>query len=203
MEVPRVKISNPINIDIIIQNEIRNNDKDENFIFYHFKLNELLNDINNLEKNLPVWISKFLLLNKFNSHPITKIGFIVKPDTNQTTSVISSAGNPHGHSHTHANGGGGGAAKKHQGVKPLPNLTNPGTRLNAHSMLRVSKVLEFTTERFTDPTIEMLNHVPVEDWLEITCRDKILPLHMTLATVKARIWKSNSDVELCYRRKTK
>ncbi|GMF02291.1 unnamed protein product [[Candida] boidinii] len=70
-------------------------------------------------------------------------------------------------------------------------------------MLRVSKVLEFTTERFTDPTIEMLNHVPVEDWLEITCRDKILPLHMTLATVKARIWKSNSDVELCYRRKTK
>lgn len=196
IEVPRVKISNPINIDIVIQNEIRNNDKDENFIFYHFKLNELLNDIGNLEKNIPVWTSKFLLLNRFNPHPITKVGFIVKPDTNQTgTSVVSSGG----HEHPHANG----AAKKHHGVKPLPNLSNPGTRLNAHSMLRVSKVLEFTAERFTDPTIEMLNHVPVEEWLEVTCRDKILPLHMTLATVKARIWKSNSDVELCYRRKTK
>ncbi|VEU22043.1 DEKNAAC103034 [Brettanomyces naardenensis] len=74
-------------------------------------------------------------------------------------------------------------------LKPMES-TN---RLTAYSLLRVGKVIEYINEK-----------LPEEDGdldLELLCRNRILPDRATLNTIKTRIWKSSSDVELVFRRR--
>lgn len=63
-------------------------------------------------------------------------------------------------------------------------------KLSAYSMLRVSKVMEFVRERLP-PEQREVN-------LGLYCKDVALAPDTTLGTIKARIWKSNGDVQLDY-----
>lgn len=84
----------------------------------------------------------------------------------------------------------------------VPNITNGNCRLNAYNMLRVKRILTYITDRMDTKTEEMTRHVKPEDWLEVLCNDKVLPNGMTLATLKATVWRASGDIQIQYRRKS-
>jgi WD repeat-containing protein 48 len=100
----------------------------------------------------------------------------------------------------------------------LPSIAGPdgNSRLNANRMLRVKKILGYVAERMevvSDPT--EANTLKPEEYLELYCNDQVskfsgvaflalttmlkLPITMTLATLRAHIWKGGSDVMLFYK----
>lgn len=83
----------------------------------------------------------------------------------------------------------------------VPNITNGNCRLNAYNMLRVKRILTYITDRMDTKTEEMSRHVKPEEWLEVLCNDKVLPNGMTLATLKATVWRASGDIQIQYRRK--
>ncbi|KAK0376686.1 WD domain-containing protein [Colletotrichum limetticola] len=84
----------------------------------------------------------------------------------------------------------------------LPDIatTDGNNRLNANRMLRVKKILAYVAERI-DPQPEnpepdaLLPH----EYLELYCNEQLLPITMTLATLRAHIWKGGNDVQLHYK----
>ncbi|ESZ94707.1 hypothetical protein SBOR_4901 [Sclerotinia borealis F-4128] len=84
----------------------------------------------------------------------------------------------------------------------LPSIAGPdgNARLNANRMLRVKKILAYVAER-----IEPLGEQPdpkdckPEDYLELFCYEQKLPISMSLATLRAHIWKGGADVMLYYK----
>ncbi|KAK8862627.1 WD repeat-containing protein [Apiospora arundinis] len=84
----------------------------------------------------------------------------------------------------------------------LPSIatTDGNNRLNANRMLRVKKILSYVAERI-DPSLEEAdeNALKPEEYLELYCNDQLLPIDMSLATLRAHIWKGGSDVVLYYK----
>jgi len=84
----------------------------------------------------------------------------------------------------------------------LPSIAGPdgNSRLNANRMLRVKKILAYVAER-----VEAAPETPdpaalrPEDYLELYCYDQKLPITMTLATLRAHVWKGGADVMLYYK----
>ncbi|KAJ0322707.1 hypothetical protein Brms1b_002088 [Colletotrichum noveboracense] len=84
----------------------------------------------------------------------------------------------------------------------LPDITSTdgNNRLNANRMLRVKKILAYVAERIETPVENpepdaLMPH----EYLELYCNDQLLPITMTLATLRAHIWKGSSDVQLYYK----
>ncbi|KAL0940592.1 UBP9-binding protein [Colletotrichum truncatum] len=84
----------------------------------------------------------------------------------------------------------------------LPDIatTDGNNRLNANRMLRVKKILAYVAERIEVPVENpepdaLLPH----EYLELYCNDQLLPITMTLATLRAHIWKGGNDVQLYYK----
>lgn len=105
----------------------------------------------------------------------------------------------------------------------LPSITasDGNNRLNANRMLRVRKILSYVAERI-DPTYneDDPDALRPEEFLELYCNDQVgatpslpfslvdldtdtasqlLPNTMTLATLRAHIWKGAYDVLLYYK----
>ncbi|KAI0385311.1 WD40 repeat-like protein [Hypomontagnella monticulosa] len=84
----------------------------------------------------------------------------------------------------------------------LPSIatTDGNNRLNANRMLRVKKILAYVAERI-DPQAEEPEPEALkpEEYLELYCNDQLLPNTMSLATLRAHIWKGSSDVVLYYK----
>ncbi|KAK9454652.1 hypothetical protein V1511DRAFT_357712 [Dipodascopsis uninucleata] len=137
-------------------------------------------DIIKLEQELPTWVSEFLLLNKIPTKDLVKVSFVLQPYDDS-----------------------------------LPALPNGNARLNAYRMLRARKILSHVDERLADASPSPLPHVSTrgdangnsrpnpEEWLELLCQGQVLDNSFTLATIRARIWRSGGDVVLMYRRKSK
>ncbi|KFY38955.1 hypothetical protein V494_04161 [Pseudogymnoascus sp. VKM F-4513 (FW-928)] len=84
----------------------------------------------------------------------------------------------------------------------LPGIAGPdgNCRLNANRMLRVKKILAYVAERIEAiPDQADPNALKPEEYLELYCYDQKLPVTMTLATLRARIWKGGADVMLYYK----
>ncbi|KAI5923823.1 WD domain-containing protein [Camillea tinctor] len=85
----------------------------------------------------------------------------------------------------------------------LPSLAaaaDGNNRLNANRMLRVKKILAYVAERI-DPAPEEANPdaLKPEEYLELYCNEQLLPNTMSLATLRAHIWKGGNDVVLYYK----
>ncbi|KXJ86706.1 hypothetical protein Micbo1qcDRAFT_152686 [Microdochium bolleyi] len=84
----------------------------------------------------------------------------------------------------------------------LPSLatTDGNNRLNANRMLRVRKILAYVAERI-DPDYDETNAEALrpEEYLELYCNEQLLPNKMSLATMRAHIWKGGNDVVLHYK----
>jgi WD repeat-containing protein 48 len=99
----------------------------------------------------------------------------------------------------------------------LPSIAGPdgNSRLNANRMLRVKKILAYVAERIeAAPEIPDPDALRPEDYLELYCYDQVsfhpplgntsdrakkLPITMSLATLRAHVWKGGADVMLYYK----
>ncbi|KAF9889419.1 hypothetical protein FE257_007320 [Aspergillus nanangensis] len=88
-------------------------------------------------------------------------------------------------------------------AKPEENPAN-GTnnnRLNANRMLRAKKILAYVAERIdpADPDAPEENPMKPEDYMELYCQKMLIPPNMTLATIRAHMWRSAGDMVLYYK----
>ncbi|ODV94991.1 hypothetical protein PACTADRAFT_50826 [Pachysolen tannophilus NRRL Y-2460] len=180
LESPFINLKNEKDI-LIIVNEIQSDGG--KIELFHNKIFEYLSkeDKDNtslrfFEKILPKWIGEAVLLNKYPEIQYNKINFVIDQYKNENPSTPQ--------------------------VPEMPPITKTSNRLNAASVLRIKKILNFIIDRFDykPPEANETGFKP-EEFIELLCQDQVLPLDMTLGTVKARIWKKNSDVVLYYRRK--
>ncbi|POS87499.1 hypothetical protein EPUL_000677 [Erysiphe pulchra] len=84
----------------------------------------------------------------------------------------------------------------------LPSISAPdgNIRLNATRMLRVKKILAYIAERIESiPEIPNASTMKPEEYLDLYCYDQKLPITMTLATLRAHVWKGGADVMLYYK----
>lgn len=139
--------------------------------------------IHDLRTQLPRWIGHPILYDKFPAVNSSKVSF-------QLLEMDYSKLEPH-----QLIGG-----KSQRKIKKLPIMESL-IKLTAHEMLRVGKILTYLTDKFESRTAEMKDHREPSEWLALECRGKELPVGMTLQTIKAKVWKSSSDVELIFRRK--
>ena len=66
-------------------------------------------------------------------------------------------------------------------------------------MLRAKKIAAYVTDRI-DPDWQ-IDEDPLkpEEYIELYCHDQLVPPDMTLATLRAHVWKTGSDVMLYYK----
>jgi len=84
----------------------------------------------------------------------------------------------------------------------LPSIAGPdgNSRLNANRMLRVKKILAYVAERIeAAPEHVDPDALKPEEYLELYCYDQKLPISMSLATLRAHVWKGGADVMLYYK----
>ncbi|KAF5101504.1 hypothetical protein D0Z03_000582 [Geotrichum reessii] len=155
-------------------------------------------DIDKLEKLIPAWIARVLLLDQIPEKPEVKVGFVLVPCTE--------------------------AEQAAPGILPLPPVQQGGGRLNGYQMLRAHKAVSYLIERLqvpldneptdtvivdgkrvvpelagkSDEEIAAMDH---NNWIELVCQNQVVPRTMTLATIRTRIWRSGGDVVLKYRRR--
>ncbi|CAN8104053.1 unnamed protein product [Discula destructiva] len=127
-----------------------------------------------IEQCAPQWLGEVLLLNTTPQKEPVKVSFVLHPLPKSGLPALASA--------------------------------DGNNRLNANKMLRVKKILAYVAERI-DPTLEDPEQDPEqnpaalkpEEYLELYCNDQQLPIDMTLATLRAYIWKNANDVVLHYK----
>ncbi|KAM4066909.1 WD repeat protein [Hirsutella rhossiliensis] len=89
-------------------------------------------------------------------------------------------------------------------LHPMSNLppispADGTNRLNANRMLRVKKILAYVAERLDELLEDQPDGLKPEDYLELYCNDQLLGHTMSLATIRAHIWKGGSDVVMYYK----
>lgn len=150
-----------------------------------FLLGDLNNNtmINELRMKLPRWVGRPLLYNRYNPRDMPKIAFqLIECNYNELSPNKKIGG------------------KANKKIKKLPVLES-SIKLTSHNMLRVSKILTYLTDKFELKPSEMKNGKEASDWLVVECKGIELTKDMTLQTIKTKIWKSSSDIELYFRRK--
>ncbi|KAI8624597.1 WD domain-containing protein [Xylariaceae sp. FL1651] len=87
-----------------------------------------------------------------------------------------------------------------QDLLPSIAAADGNNRLNANRMLRVKKIIAYVAERIDPPPEEPdPDALKPEEYLELYCNDQLLPNTMSLATLRAHIWKGGNDVVLYYK----
>ncbi|KAI9851335.1 MAG: hypothetical protein M1838_003976 [Thelocarpon superellum] len=84
----------------------------------------------------------------------------------------------------------------------LPNIASVdgNSRLNANRMLRARKILAYVAERIEPAPDAADTQAPKpEEYLELYCQNQLIPVTMTLATLRAHVWKTGGDVLLYYK----
>lgn len=155
-------------------------------------------DLEKLEKLIPAWIARVLLLDQIPQKPEVKVGFVLVPCTEDEQAA--------------------------PGIAPLPPVQQGGGRLNGYQMLRAHKAISYLVERLQVPLddeplgtkiVEGKRYVPElagksddeiaamdhNTWVELLCQNQVLTHTMTLATIRTRVWRSGGDVVLKYRRR--
>lgn len=139
--------------------------------------------VNDLRKYLPQWIGLPILYDQCPTKESPKIAFqLLELDYNSLPPEKKIGG------------------KSQRKIKRLPVLES-SIKLTSHNMLRVGKILGYLTEKFESRTSEMKDKKPPSEWLILECRGQELDTSMTLQTIKTKIWKHSSDIELRFRRK--
>lgn len=136
-----------------------------------------------LRNNLPKWVGLAILFDKFPTKEPPKIAFQLQECDYSTLPLDKKIG-----------------GKVQRKIKKLPSLES-SIKLTSQSMLRVNKILVYLTEKFELRTTEMKDKKQPRSWLVLECKGRELDPNMTLQTIKTKIWKSSTDIELKFRRK--
>ncbi|KAK9722920.1 hypothetical protein K7432_002305 [Basidiobolus ranarum] len=174
-ETPPLAI--PTDTNIIISEETH--EASTSVDIYHGTVGNLGVDYHYIDEVAPIWLLEFLFKGKIPPKEPVKLSFVLKP---------------------HENSG-------------LSELPNGNSRLIANRMLRVRKLLTYIVEKLEldQPTTHSYGyeqqgsdpHIKPERWIELCCHDQVLPPTITLATIRAFIWKLGGDVLITYRYKIK
>ncbi|KAK5658618.1 hypothetical protein OQA88_2011 [Cercophora sp. LCS_1] len=126
-------------------------------------------DADIIEQRGPQWLGEVLLLNAIPQKDPVKVSFVLYPYQDKLPAIAVADGN---------------------------------NRLNANRMLRVKKILAYIAERI-DPVPEGEepdpNALRPEEYLELYCNEQLLPNTMSLATLRAHVWKGGNDIVLHYK----
>ncbi|KAK3387279.1 hypothetical protein B0H63DRAFT_521340 [Podospora didyma] len=127
-------------------------------------------DADIIEQRGPQWLSEVLLLNAIPPKDPIKVSFVLYPWQDKLPAITAADGN---------------------------------NRLNANRMLRVKKILAYVAERIETQPAEgeepESNALKPEEYLELYCNDQLLPITMSLATLRAHVWKGGNDIVLHYK----
>ena len=66
-------------------------------------------------------------------------------------------------------------------------------------MLRAKKIVAYVTDRIDPHGQDEENALKPEEYIDLYCHDQIVPHNMTLATLRAHVWKTGGDVVIYYR----
>ncbi|KAE8358028.1 hypothetical protein BDV27DRAFT_138317 [Aspergillus caelatus] len=143
---------------------------------YRGSVGSIREEIDKLEKSIPLWLADLLLKNQVPFKEPVKVAFTLKPYDDLLPPV----------------------------VKPEVNVANGNTtnnRLNANRMLRAKKILAYVAERIDPPNPHEPeeNAMKPEEYLELYCHKVLIPPNMTLATIRTHIWRSSGDMMLHYK----
>ncbi|KAL1879100.1 hypothetical protein VTK73DRAFT_7324 [Phialemonium thermophilum] len=126
-------------------------------------------DADIIEQRAPMWLGDLLLSNVTPMKDPVKVSFVLYP---------------------------------YQDLLPPISAADGNNRLNANRMLRVKKILAYVAERIdppADPDRPDPDALKPEEYLELYCNEQLLPATMSLATLRAHIWKGGSDIVLKYK----
>ncbi|KAE8149324.1 hypothetical protein BDV25DRAFT_156605 [Aspergillus avenaceus] len=172
-EAPALKI--PERVEVLIQEESGETAVASDL--YGGSVGRMRGDIDKLEKSIPLWLAGMLLKAELPLKEPVKVAFTLRPYDDLLPPV----------------------------VKPEVNATNGNatnnSRLNANRMLRAKKILAYVAERIDPPTPgePQENAMKPEEYLELYCQKTLIPPNMTLATMRAYIWRSSGDMVLYYK----
>ncbi|CEL03262.1 Putative WD repeat protein (AFU_orthologue; AFUA_5G11870) [Aspergillus calidoustus] len=141
---------------------------------YRGPIENISQDIDKLEKSVPLWLADLLLKNQMPFKEPVKLAFTLKPYDDSLPPV----------------------------VKPDPTGINGAnnSRLNANRMLRAKKILAYVSERIEEATGDpMQDMMKPEEYLELYCQHTLIPSNMTLATIRAHLWRTGGDMVLHYK----
>lgn len=149
-----------------------------------------------LEGTMPMWLLDYLLISRVPPVPVIKVGFVLHP------------------------------YPVRRGEEQLPDLLNTSqSKLTASRFLRVRKLTHHVQDKLArlsastgssattprssmdalgraSPTSPLKPRGPrAEDIYEIICNEIVLPLDMTLATVKQYVWRQTTELTMYYRRR--
>ncbi|CAN3362954.1 hypothetical protein DICA4_E06678 [Diutina catenulata] len=131
---------------------------------------------------LPRWIGRPILYNKLPPREVPKLAFCLTEVDYEKLHPDQKIG-----------------GKSQKKIKKLP-LLDQQIKLTSHNMLRASKIMQYLTEKLDSKTSEMKSGKAPTEWLALECRGVEIDPSMTLQTIKTRIWKSSSEIELHFRR---
>ncbi|RAR09394.1 WD40 repeat-like protein [Stemphylium lycopersici] len=142
-----------------------------------------------IEKAAPMWLAEVLLRNQLPPKDIVKVSFVLEPFGNALPSISSDGYIPFSLPFETA---------------AQANATLSNNRLNANRMLRARKILGYVAERIEPaPTKEDLQRdgpaLKPEEYLELYCNGQLIPPTMTLASIRAHVWRGGGDVLLYYK----
>ncbi|KAK3684307.1 hypothetical protein B0T22DRAFT_501538 [Podospora appendiculata] len=135
-------------------------------------------DADIIERRGPRWLGEVVLLNQIPPKEPVKVSFVLHPWRDTLPSITVVDGN---------------------------------NRLNANRMLRVKKILAYVAERIETPPADgdgagdgeeetgAKETLKPEEYLELYCNDQLLPMTMSLATLRAHVWKGGNDIVLHYK----
>ncbi|OJJ70462.1 hypothetical protein ASPBRDRAFT_56255 [Aspergillus brasiliensis CBS 101740] len=135
-------------------------------------------EIDKLEKSIPLWLADLLLKNQMPLKEPVKIAFTLKPYDDLLPPVV-----------------------KPEYDRPAMSANANNNRLNANRMLRAKKILAYVAERIdpAHPDESEEDAMKPEEYLELYCQKMLIPPNMTLATIRAHIWRSSGDMLLYYK----
>ncbi|OCK75308.1 WD40 repeat-like protein [Lepidopterella palustris CBS 459.81] len=82
----------------------------------------------------------------------------------------------------------------------LPSIASDGNnRLNANRMLRARKILSYVAERIEPMSENQEEAMNPEEYLELYCQNQLISPTMTLASIRAHVWRGGGDVALYYK----
>ncbi|KAL5116579.1 hypothetical protein ACEQ8H_005575 [Pleosporales sp. CAS-2024a] len=141
-----------------------------------------------IEKVAPMWLAEVLLRNALPPKDIVKVSFILEPFQNLLPSISSDGYLPF-------------SIPFDQAANANSKLSN--NRLNANRMLRARKILGYVAERIEAPPTkeeaEAEGKLKPEEYLELWCHGQLIPPTMTLASLRAHVWRGGGDVLLHYK----
>ncbi|PYI11151.1 WD repeat protein [Aspergillus sclerotiicarbonarius CBS 121057] len=170
-ETPALKI--PPRTGVFIQEE--SGDTAVASDLYRGTVGQISQEIDKLEKSIPLWLADLLLKNQMPVKEPVKIAFTLKPYDDLLPPVVK--------------------------PEPATSANTNNNRLNANRMLRAKKILAYVAERIDPPNPDEPeeNAMKPEEYLELYCHKMLIPPNMTLATIRTHIWRSSGDMLLHYK----